>query len=110
MPAAPTEKRWSRSVVAFFLAVLASSLAATALTTVLGVLVYDITGSKLDLGLLGLAEFAPAAFLVLVSGSLADRRDRRTVAAVSTLGQAVAAAGIAWYVSTDPTSVTRSLP
>ena len=45
MPATPTEKRWSRSVVAFFLAVLGSSLAATALTTILGKLVYDITKS-----------------------------------------------------------------
>jgi MFS family permease len=106
MPGAPTEKRWTRSVVAFFLAVLGSSLAATALTTVLGKLVFDITGSELDLGLLGLAEFAPAALLVLVSGSLADRRDRRTLAAVSIFGEAVAAAGIAWYASTDPTSVT----
>ena len=67
---------------------------------------FDITGSELDLGLLGLAEFAPAALLVLVSGSLADRRDRRTLAAVSIFGEAVAAAGIAWYASTDPTSVT----
>jgi MFS family permease len=93
-------------VVAFFLAVLGTSLAATALTTILGKLVYDITRSELDLGLLGLAEFAPAALLVLVSGSIADRRDRRTVAAVSIFGEAVAAAGIAWYASTDPTSVT----
>jgi len=106
VPATPTEKRWTRSVVAFFLAVLGSSLAATALTTILGKLVYDITKSELDLGLLGLAEFAPAALLVLVSGSIADRRDRRTVAAVSIFGEAVAAAGIAWYASTDPTSVT----
>ena len=77
MPATPTEKRWTLSVVAFFSAVLGSSLAATALTTVLGKLVFDITGSELDLGMLGLAEFAPAAFLVLLSGTLADRHDRR---------------------------------
>src|SRR5437764_270537 len=34
--------------------------------TVLGKLVYDLTGREIDLGLLGLAEFAPAALLVLV--------------------------------------------
>ena len=106
MPTTRTETRWTRSVVAFFVAVLGSSLAATALTTILGKLVFDITGSELDLGLLGLAEFAPAALLVLLSGSLADRRDRRTLAAFSIFGEAVAAAGIAWYASTDPTSVT----
>ena len=41
--------------------------------TVLGKQVYDITGRELDIGLLGLAEFLPAALLVLVTGSVADR-------------------------------------
>ena len=38
-----------------------SSSAALAGTTALGKQVYDMTGSKLALGFLGLAEFAPAA-------------------------------------------------
>ena len=36
--------------------------------TVLGKQIYDITGRELDIGLLGLAEFLPAALLVLVTG------------------------------------------
>ena len=99
-------ERWNASVVAFFVAVLGSSLASTALVTILGVLVFDLTDSELSLGFLGLAEFAPAAILVLVTGTLADRLDRRTLAACGILGQAAATAGLGWYVGTDPTSVT----
>src|SRR5207245_2929604 len=50
-------------------------------------------------------EFAPAALLVLVSGTLADRCDRRRLAAAGGLAQAVTAAGLAWYAATGPTSV-----
>src|SRR5439155_24962370 len=98
-------KKWSASVVAFFISILGSSLAYAALTTILGKLVYDLTGETLDLGLLGLVEFAPAALLVLVSGTLADRYDRRRLAAGGTFGQAAATAGLAWYAATGPTSV-----
>ena len=52
-------------------------MAVALLTTVLGKQVFDMTGSALALGLLGLAEFAPAALLVFVTGTLADRLDRR---------------------------------
>ena len=43
-----------------------TSMSNVAQTTVLGLLVYRLTGSELDLGFLGLAEFAPAALLVLI--------------------------------------------
>ena len=65
--------------------------AAIASATALGKLVYDLTASKLDLGLLGLAEFAPAAFLVLVTGAVADRFDRRRIVTVAAMGEAAAA-------------------
>ena len=45
-------------------------MSSLAQTTVLGLLVYELTGSELYLGLLGLAEFAPAALLVVVVGAL----------------------------------------
>ena len=44
--------------------------------------VYDISGRKADLGWIGLAEFLPAALLVLVTGPLADRMDRKKMALV----------------------------
>jgi MFS family permease len=42
-----------------------------------GVLVYDLTGSALDLGTLGLVTAAPTIVVTLFGGVLADRIDRR---------------------------------
>jgi MFS family permease len=67
-------------------------------TTVLGLLVYRLTGSELDLGFLGLAEFAPAALLVLIAGATADRFDRRWVTAFGGMSDAIVALALAWYV------------
>jgi MFS family permease len=67
-------------------------------TTVLGLLVYRLTGSELDLGFLGLAEFAPAALLVLVAGAAADHFDRRRVTALGATSNAIVALALAWYV------------
>ena len=40
---------------------------------------YALTGSAFDLGLIGLAQFLPAAAFMLVAGQVADRYDRRRV-------------------------------
>jgi MFS family permease len=85
-----------RSPAAFLVIVTCSTMAAVAQITALGKLVFDLTGSELDLGLLGLAEFLPAAALVLVSGTLADRFDRRVVMGVGLLGETACAAALAW--------------
>jgi predicted MFS family arabinose efflux permease len=79
-------------------AALTTQMSNVAQTTVLGLLIYRRTGSELDLGFLGLAEFAPAALLVLVAGATADRFDRRRVAAFSGLTNAVVALAMALYV------------
>jgi Major Facilitator Superfamily len=68
-----------RSVGAVFITLLTSSIGWAALATTLAIHVFSITDSKRDLGLLGLAEFLPAAILVFVSGTIADRFDRRKV-------------------------------
>jgi MFS family permease len=93
------------SVLFLLLSLLCSSMAVMTQATVLGKQIFDITHREIDLGFLGLAEFAPSAVLVLVTGSIADRVDRRRVAAAGEIGQAVATAGILWYVSTNPTAV-----
>jgi len=41
--------------------------------------VYQITGSLFDLGLIGLAQFAPFLVLILWAGHVADRYDRRKI-------------------------------
>jgi MFS family permease len=94
-----------RSVAALLIAVFCASTATSAAITALGKQVYDLTGRELDLGLLGLAEFAPAALLVLVTGSVADRFDRRRVTAIGAGVEGVAAILLALYAASDPTSV-----
>jgi MFS family permease len=95
-----------RRAVALLLASLLTSAMATAtLDTVLGIQVFAISGRPLDLGLLGLAAFAPGALLVLVTGSVADRFDRRWVVAIAHLAQALTAAALFVYLATTPTTV-----
>lgn len=94
-----------RSITFLLGNVFAWASASVAANIALGKQIYDMTGRELDLGLLGLVEFAPAAVLVLVSGAVADRFDRRRVAAVACAGELVAALGLAAYASTDPTSI-----
>jgi len=96
--------RETRSILALLSSIFCASTATALLTTVLGKQVFDITRSELSLGLLGLAEFAPAALLVFVTGPVADRVDRRKVAATGFGGQAAVIAVLAWYAGTKPTS------
>lgn len=49
------------------------------LTVAIGWHVYRLTGDPLDLGLVGLAQFAPALGLFLLAGVAADRIDRRRI-------------------------------
>lgn len=56
-----------------FLATIAQQVQATALAWQ----IYEITHDPLQLGLVGLVEFLPAALLALPAGHLADRMDRR---------------------------------
>jgi MFS family permease len=104
MPAASPLR--DRSVRLMLATVFLSSVGAFAQATALGKQVFDISGRELDLGLLGLAEFLPAALLVLVTGHVADRVDRRWLAACGLAGESVAAVGLVLYLRTDPTSVT----
>lgn len=71
----------------------------------LGKHVYDITGRELDIGWLGLAEFAPIAVFVFVSGSVADRYNRKYVAAISLGGEFICAITLMIYSLSDPTAV-----
>lgn len=48
--------------------------------------VYALTGKVLDLGYVGLAQFAPALLLSLVTGHVADRYNRKSILLVSLAG------------------------
>jgi MFS family permease len=75
----------------FVAARLGSTLAIQIQGVAVGWQVYDITGDPFDLGLVGLAQFLPSILLVLLTGTVADRFERRIVMAVSLVGQAVCA-------------------
>jgi MFS family permease len=65
---------------------------------------YDLTRDPLDLGLVGLTQFIPAALFVLVAGHAADRYDRRAIVRtcqlICGLATATLAAGTAFGVMT----------
>jgi MFS family permease len=69
----------------------ASAVAQNVLLTVLFKQVFDLTGNPLDIAFIGLAQFIPALLLVLVSGWVADRFDRRRVAGLFLGGRGVCA-------------------
>jgi MFS family permease len=68
-----------RVFVRFWCGRLASVFAYQMLSVAVGWQVYALSGSALDLGLIGLAQFAPSVALMLVVGHVADRFDRRRV-------------------------------
>jgi MFS family permease len=74
-------------------------------TTALGWQAYGRSGDPLVLGLLGLAEFVPAALLALPAGHIADRHDRRRIAAVGL----VALMGASLALAADAASGDRSV-
>ena len=61
-----------------------------------GVLVFDLTGSALDLGTLGLATAAPTIAVTLFGGVLADRIDRRKLL----MGAQIVLAGLLTLLAT----------
>ena len=79
------------SVRRYLASVALASVGQNLLVTVLFKQVFDITGDALDIGFIGLAQFVPAVLLVLVSGWVADRFDRRRVTALSLAGRGGAA-------------------
>ncbi|PWF54757.1 MFS transporter [Massilia glaciei] len=58
------------------------TLAVQMQSVAIGWQVYQITGSLFDLGLIGLAQFAPFLVLILPAGHVADRYNRRNVIAL----------------------------
>ena len=56
---------------------------------------YDLTGSALDLGLVGLVQFVPMVLLTLVVGQVADRSDRRFIVVGCEVVKAAAAGALA---------------
>lgn len=65
--------------------------------------VYDITDSKLQLGVLGLVQFVPSLMTTLVAGAVADSFDRRRLVMAAQCGSLLAVLGLCFAsASGDP--------
>ncbi|MDH3300950.1 MAG: MFS transporter [Acidimicrobiia bacterium] len=86
-------------------ALFASSMANRSQLVALGLLVFDVTGREIDLGLLGLAEFLPIFIMAPFSGSVTDRFDRRLVYLLGLLVEIAAAALLFLYARNPAASI-----
>ncbi|QAU34002.1 MFS transporter [Janthinobacterium sp. 17J80-10] len=72
-----------RNFALYLAARLLSTVAVQMQSVAIGWQVYALTGNVFDLGLIGLAQFAPFFLLILIAGHVADRYNRRNIIAVS---------------------------
>ena len=98
MPAAdagPPTGHWGafrhRGFLLFWLSRLSATFATQVLSVAVGWQIYDLTHDPFDLGLVGLVQFAPALLLVLVTGAVSDRYNRRVIVAVCQFVEAACA-------------------
>ncbi|RWU25660.1 MFS transporter [Pseudomonas alkylphenolica] len=103
----PLLLRQHRPFLAFWLARVCTASGFQMLTVAIGWHLYQLTGNVLDLGLVGLVEFAPRVLFMLHTGHVADRYDRRRVAALCQSAQALIALALVIGSSTD--NVSREL-
>jgi MFS family permease len=97
-PRAPLRRH--RPFAFYWVSRVSSTIALQMQAVAVGWQMYDITRNPLDLGLVGLIQFIPAALFVLVAGHVADRYDRRlivricqTVSGLATATLAIGTAG-----------------
>jgi MFS family permease len=64
-------------------------------TVAVGWEIYERTGKKLDLGLVGLVQFLPVALLTLPAGQVADRFNRKRILMTGMFSMAVCSLGLA---------------
>jgi MFS family permease len=83
-----------RDFALFWVSLVSEALALQMAVVAIGWQVYSISGSALDLGLLGLAEFLPLLLLALPAGQLADRIPRRRLLTVMGASNAVVLSGL----------------
>jgi MFS family permease len=88
--------------VKYLTATTAHGFAAQIMSVAVSWQVYDITRNPFDLGLVGLSLFAPSFLLVLVTGLVADRFNRRLILALCLGVEAVVALGLLAFTLSQP--------
>jgi len=93
MSFSPTGDRFAAfrhsSYTRFFFARFLLSFSQQIVSVAVGWQLYEQTGSAIYLGLIGLVQFLPSLVLILVTGSVADRHNRRAIAAICSLVSAL---------------------
>jgi MFS family permease len=95
----------NRDFLLFILSRLANVMGNQIVTVAVGWHVYLMTGDPLDLGLVGLSQFAPALALFLVAGLAADRFNRRSILVLCNGFHVVAAGLLLAYTMADRQAV-----
>lgn len=104
-----TASQWAvfrhRPYLIYWLARSLTSFAVQIQVVALGWQIYDLTRNPLDLGLIGLSQFAPALLLVLVTGAVADRLPRRAIMITTLLISAAVSAALLGFTLTGSDKV-----
>ena len=90
-----TSLRHHRPFALYWVSRVSSTVALQMQAVAVGWQMYDITHNPLDLGLVGLTQFIPAALFVLVAGHVADRYDRRMIVRICQMVSGLATATLA---------------
>jgi MFS family permease len=105
--AAPSTNAFhSPAYVKYLAALVCHSFATQIVVIAVGWQVYDITRDPWDLGLIGLSQFLPALCLVLVTGLVADRFNRRLILTLCLVVEVLCAGAFVLFTLSHPTSVT----
>jgi MFS family permease len=96
MPASAGALLTQRSFLLFLLSRSLSRFSSQIGAVAIGWQIYDLTGSALDLGMVGLVQFLPTALLVFVAGQAADRYERKRVMQACQLAEALTALFLGW--------------
>jgi MFS family permease len=94
-----------RSFALLFISRLSSNAANQMMAVAVGWQVYELTGSALHLGLIGLVQFAPPLLLMLATGQVADRYNRRLILRFCYVLEFCASAGLLVVSALAQTSI-----
>ncbi|HEY0063281.1 MAG TPA: MFS transporter [Telluria sp.] len=86
-----------RNFMFYLSARLLGTLAVQMQSVAIGWQVYQMTGSLFDLGLIGLAQFAPFLVLILLAGHVADRYNRRNIILLCLATQLLCGLLLLWF-------------
>ncbi|SMC76936.1 MFS transporter [Rhizobium sp. RU36D] len=89
------------SYTKFFIARFLGGFATQILSVSVGWQMYDETKSAFYLGLIGLVQFLPSLLLILVTGSVADRYNRRAIVTICMAVSAGCAGAMLFITQTD---------